>query len=109
MSGFALEPGPDNLSTEAVEVGHWVPFFGPTNSDRYPPFYELSARVERRFTLGPLKMAAYLEVMNITYAQNVFAYVYDEGIATTDELKVPERGALNHLPIRPFLGIRAEY
>jgi hypothetical protein len=33
--------------------------------------------------------------------------MYDEGDPATGTL--PKRGAFNHLPIRPFLGLRGEY
>lgn len=85
----------------------FLPVFGATNSDTYPPFLEGSARVERRFRMGPLRAAWYAEVLNVTNARNVFAYMYDDGTPATGEL--PERAAFHHLPIRPFLGIRAEY
>lgn len=83
----------------------WLPVFDGANSDRYPWFYELSARAEYRFNLGPVKAAVYAEVMNITNAQNAFSYIYGTGTTTME----PERGQVNHLPIRPFLGVRAEY
>lgn len=102
--------------------GWYLPIFGTTNGDRYPNFYELSLRGERRFRLGPLEMAAYLEVLNVTNAQNVFAYIY--GNSCSADLKLtpdqcaqrnfangtePTKTDFNHLPIRPFLGVRAEY
>ena len=92
---------------ERCPDGCFVPVFADTNSARYPGFYEISARAERRFRLGPLDMAAYLEVMNLTNSTNLFARIYDTGdyAAGTE----PKSGAFNHLPIRPFLGVRAEY
>jgi TonB family protein len=87
--------------------GHYEPLFGAPDSARYPAFYELSARAEYRFNVWQLKMAAYLECLNITNAQNVFAYVYGPGDPAS--MTPPSQGAINHLPIRPFIGIRAEY
>ena len=85
----------------------WVPVFGETSSATFPFFFELSFRGEHRFTAGPLKCAAYLELLNVTNTMNVFTYVYDKGdFANGVE---PNQGKFNHLPIRPFLGIRAEY
>ncbi len=102
--------------------GFWLPEFGATNGARYPAFYELSLRGERRFRLGPLQMAAYLEVLNVTNSQNVFAYIYgndcDKSLmlsgpqceaANVASGKQPTQTEFNHLPIRPFLGVRAEY
>ncbi|MBK7862356.1 MAG: TonB-dependent receptor [Archangiaceae bacterium] len=86
---------------------YYVPEFGGVNSDRYPLFYELSIRAEYRFNLGPLKMAVYAEVMNLTNSTNVFSYIY--GLGDPKNGVLPDRGVVNHLPIRPFLGLRAEY
>lgn len=85
----------------------YVPQFADTNSGRYPGFYELNLRAEQRFRLGPLQMAWYAEVLNVTYSNNVFAYTYDKGNYAAGQ--EPQRGELNHLPIRPFLGLRGEY
>jgi len=103
------------LVGSGTDDARFIPDFAPTNSERYPWFYELSVRGEYRFNFGPVKMAFYLEVMNVTNAQNAFAYIYgvgDTGPKPSDPaapLVIPERGVVNHLPIRPFLGIRAEY
>ncbi len=87
----------------------YVPDFAPINSQRYPWFYELSVRGEYRFNLGPVKAAFYLEVMNVTNAQNAFSYIYGVGDTDPNHQIIPERGVINHLPIRPFIGVRAEY
>jgi TonB family protein len=86
---------------------YYVPQFGAVNSDRYPPFYELSFRGEYRFNAGPVKMAVYAELLNVTNSMNVFTYIYGLGDPAT--MTPPDRGAVTHLPFRPFLGIRAEY
>ena len=46
-------------------------------------------------------------VMNVTNSMNVFTYVYDTGDPSKGV--EPKQSSVNHLPIRPFLGIRAEY
>jgi hypothetical protein len=45
--------------------------------------------------------------MNVTNAQNPFVYLYSTG----DPVKgvEPQQSSVNHLPIRPFIGVRAEY
>jgi hypothetical protein len=81
--------------------------FGRTSGERYPFFFELSLRGERRFEVGPLSCAFYAEVLNVTNTMNVFSWVYGEGDVTGGVM--PNRGRFTHLPIRPFLGVRAEY
>jgi hypothetical protein len=83
------------------------PIFSPTNSDRYSAFYEASIRAEQHFQWGPISMAWYAEILNLTNAQNVFANVYSSG--DFDRGEPPTASQFRHLPIRPFLGIRGEY
>lgn len=85
----------------------YLPVFGETNSARYASFFEASARAERRFTLGSVKLAWYAEVLNLTNATNIFALTYDSGDYAAHVEPAP--GSFNHLPIRPFLGVRGEY
>ncbi len=85
----------------------FLPLFGQTNSARYSDYFDLSLRVEKRFGWGPLQMAWYAEVLNATNSTNVFALTYDQGDSAAGT--EPQQGAFNHLPIRPFLGVRGEY
>lgn len=86
---------------------YWQPQYGRTQGERYPFFFELGLRGEHRFQWGPLQCALYAEVLNVTNTMNVFSWVYGEGdIANGVQ---PNQGRFLHLPIRPFLGLRAEY
>jgi hypothetical protein len=85
----------------------FLPVFGATDSLRYPNFFETSARVEHRFTWGPISMTWYGELLNFTNQTNLFVETYDEGDFANNV--PPAQGSFNHLPIRPFLGIRGEY
>lgn len=86
---------------------YWNPVFGRTNGERYPFFFELNLRGEYRFQAGPLQCSAYVEVLNVTSTMNLFSWVYGTGDIANGVM--PNQGRFNHLPIRPFLGIRAEY
>lgn len=84
----------------------FLPIFGPTNGARFPDYFEMSMRVEKPFHLGSLQLAWYAELLNVTNTQNVFIYTYGKGdFANNVE---PDRGTFNHLPIRPFFGVRCE-
>ena len=85
----------------------YVPLFGVTNTSRYPDYFDLSLRVEKRFRAGPLQLAWYAELLNATNATNLFAQTWDHGDSAAGV--EPKQGAFNHLPIRPFLGVRGEY
>ncbi len=93
--------------TPDVENQRYLPVFGPTSSQQFPFFFELSFRGEYRFSAGPLTCAVYLELLNVTNTMNVFTYIYSKGDFSAGQ--EPARQSFNHLPIRPFLGIRAEY
>jgi TonB family protein len=85
----------------------YYPHYGPPDIYRYPPFYELSFRGERRFIAGPIHLSVYAEILNVTNSMNVFTYLYSSGTPPNGPL--PVRGEVDHLPIRPFLGLRGEY
>lgn len=85
----------------------WVPVYGRTSGERYPFFFELGLRGEHRFQWGPVQLALYAEVLNLTNTMNVFSWVYGEG--NVAEGVMPNQGRFLHLPIRPFLGLRGEY
>lgn len=88
--------------------GKWLPEFGAPNAGQYPAFFEASLRAERHWNWGPVSAAWYVEVLNVSNTRNVFAYLYDSGSASAAGPK-PQRSSFDQLPIRPFLGIRAEY
>jgi TonB family protein len=94
----------------------WVPIVGdpPGDSGRRPldnvynrPFHELSIRAEwwRRFALW--RMTVYAEVLNVTNSTTTFVPSYDSG--DPDQGVLPAESAIETLPIRPFVGVRAEY
>jgi len=85
----------------------WLPVFGDTSSERYPFFFELNLRAERRFVWGPLSWAVYAELLNVTNTMNVYTWLYGAGDYASGV--PPAQTAFSHLPIRPFLGVRAEY
>ncbi len=98
---------PINTFNADPTATYWVPEFGRTSGDRYPFFFELNLRGEYRFEWGPVSCSVYAEVLNVTNTMNVFSWVYGEGDVTGGVM--PNRGRFNHLPIRPFLGLRGEY
>lgn len=88
----------------------YVPVLGAgdrLNDGRLGSFHEASVRAERWFRFNAWRMVVYAELLNVTNHSSVYVYMYDEGDPATGTL--PKRGAFNHLPIRPFLGLRGEY
>ena len=84
------------------------PSIGPRNSDRYPFFATIDARVSRAFDVGRGTLTAFLEVSNITNRRNVCCSDYD--------LEEDENGneflAFSEdywLPIVPAIGVLWEF
>ena len=77
------------------------PYFGRQNSIRLPAFFQADLRVTKRFTLGRLKVEAYLDVENVTNQKNAEEYVYSYDYKT--------RSTITGLPILPDLGLRVDY
>lgn len=77
------------------------PVFGPQNSIRLPAFWQIDARVDREFALGPeLRLRVYLEGLNVSGRSNGEEYVYNTAYA--------QRGTVAGLPFVAVLGARMD-
>ncbi len=88
----------------------YVPIVGPggaLNADRLTPTHDLSARVEWWYRRPEWRMTVYAELLNALNEKSVYVYSYDKGDPAHGI--APTQGSFNHLPIRPFLGVRGEY
>jgi hypothetical protein len=68
--------------------------------ERLPTYHQLDDRVDYRFRLGPLRLTAYLDVINAYFAQNSEAYLYQ-----FDDLR---RTTFPGLPILPTIGLEGQ-
>ena len=78
-----------------------IPVFGPANSERFPVFHQLDLRVDKRWVLHRVTIAAYVDVQNVYNRVNVEAYIYD--------YYYRERINAIGLPIFPSLGFRIDF
>ncbi|HVU05698.1 MAG TPA: TonB-dependent receptor [Polyangiaceae bacterium] len=69
-------------------------------SSRSAPFHKLDVRVEKRWQLGVVKLAAYLDVQNVYNHRSEEGRVYSYDYAKSEPLL--------GLPILPILGVRGE-
>jgi hypothetical protein len=76
------------------------PLYGRVNGARNPAFHQLDLRLEKLWHLGPVKLTAYLEVMNVYNAKNQERRRYSFDYA--------QSASVNGLPFFPNLGIRGE-
>jgi hypothetical protein len=75
------------------------PLFGAHNSIRIPAFYQLDARVAKRFKFGgDTELEAYLDVQNVTNHQNPEEIVYN--------FDYTKKSYITGLPILPVLGAK---
>jgi hypothetical protein len=87
-------------STYDARTGVYLPTYGATNSQRDGAFHQLDARVEKQWTVGPAKVAAYLDVQNVYMAENAEGYRYS--------FDYRKREAVSGLSLFPNLGLRGE-
>ena len=80
--------------------GVYQPVFGPQNSVRLPPFFQLDARVDRRLVAGPVNVTLYLDVQNLTGRRNPEEVVYTQNYQ--------EFGYLTGPPLLVLFGVRIE-
>jgi len=76
----------------------WQPTFGAINETRIPAFFQLDARVAKRFRLGPTSLDVFLEVQNATVQRNAEEIIYAADYT--------RRAFITGLPILPVLGAR---
>ena len=72
-----------------------------SDTERLPVYHQLDVRVYYRFRWGAWRMSAFLDVLNVYYAQNTENWLYQYDYAA--------RVAFPGLPILPALGITGEY
>jgi hypothetical protein len=87
-------------ATYDVRSGVYLPTYGATNSQRDPAFHQLDARVEKIWSVGPAKVAAYLDVQNVYVAQNAEGYRYS--------FDYSKRETVTGIQLFPNLGVRGE-
>ncbi|MET0795083.1 MAG: TonB-dependent receptor [Polyangiaceae bacterium] len=79
----------------------YQPVSGPQNTARLPAFWQLDARVERKFSLtGRARLTLFVELLNATNHANAEEYVYSQNYA--------RRGVVTGLPFVAVLGARLE-
>jgi len=79
------------------------PLGGARNSARFPPTHRLDLDVSREMQYRGGTVSPYLSVVNVYYARNVFAYLYDY---STDR---PTRRAVSQFPVLPSVGVRVAF
>lgn len=79
----------------------YEPILGPQNSTRIPYFFQLDARLSKRWKFGGNEVEAYLDVLNTTNQHNPEEIVYNSNYS--------EKKYINGLPFLPVLGLKWSY
>jgi hypothetical protein len=80
--------------------GRYQPIRGPHNGERLPTFFSADLRGERRFTLGIVQAAIFIEVQNLTSRSNAEEIIYSADFA--------QKSYLTGLPLLVIAGLRIE-
>lgn len=78
----------------------YTAMYGPVNSARQPAFHRLDVRLEKQFTIGGGRLAAYLDLQN--------AYNNRSREGTSYNYDYSEQTPIYGLPILPSIGVRGE-
>ncbi len=84
-----------------ANANYYFPLQGKPNSRRLPAFFQLDARVDKRFVFQSWMLSLYLDVQNMTNQQNV------EGVA--NNFDYTKEQYIYGLPVIPSIGIRGEW
>ncbi|HEY1534651.1 MAG TPA: TonB-dependent receptor, partial [Polyangiaceae bacterium] len=98
-SGMPRTPVVGALYDEKDDL--YQPSFGAHNSLRLPGFWQLDARLDRRFSVGArARLLAYVELLNATNHVNGEEYRYNQDYS--------RRGVITGLPMVGVVGVRLE-
>jgi hypothetical protein len=77
------------------------------NNARLPDFFQLDLRIDREWLFRRWALAAFLEVLNVTYSESVFGLTYPQMNDVINYLAPPQNNGFKW--ILPSLGIRGRY
>jgi hypothetical protein len=91
---------PFDIKSLRQENGIWYINKAEKNSDRYPDFLRIDARIDHRFIFASWNLKAYIDFWNITNHNNIFEYNYYNNFK--------DKKGFNLFPFMPIFGISAE-
>lgn len=98
-SGYPRTPVVDTYYDSRRD--QYEPILGAQNSIRIPYFFQLDARLSKRWKFTGNEIEAYLDVLNTTNQQNPEEIVYNSNYS--------EKKYINGLPILPVVGLKWSY
>ena len=98
-SGYPRTPVVDTYYDSRRD--QYEPILGQQNSIRIPYFFQLDARLSKRWKFTGNEIEAYLDVLNTTNQQNPEEIVYNSNYS--------EKKYINGLPVLPVVGLKWSY
>jgi hypothetical protein len=111
LAGEVRSGRPRSPTHRRVQDGGWVQVPYAYNSEDYGTWAEVSVRAEHRIPIrDKVRLAVYLDVLNATFAQSEFVWIYGQGELADNGIDgAPRPFVFRQLPIRPWIGARLEY
>ncbi|MCA9713578.1 MAG: TonB-dependent receptor, partial [Myxococcales bacterium] len=101
-SGLPFTPIIGSITLVTQPAGPlYIPISGASQSERFPVFHQLDARVDKTWVLARVRVSAYLDVQNVYNAQNIELYAYRRDYRA--------RVGVPGLPVLPAVGVRVDY
>jgi len=82
----------------------WIAQFGKRNAKRLPTYYKVDFRIAREVLFNRFKAKFYLDMQNVTFANNIVAYDYGDEFEKIDNPTI-----IASLPFYPHIGIQMEF
>ncbi|MDQ7076079.1 MAG: TonB-dependent receptor [Gammaproteobacteria bacterium] len=82
----------------------WLPEFGQHNVERLPLYRRIDLRLSRDFLFNESKMKFYLDLQNVTFANNIVEYDYG-----SEYEKIDNPTEISGLSFFPYMGVEMEF
>ncbi len=87
-----------------AENNRWLAEYGKHNAERLPTYYKVDLRIGREVLLRESKLKFYLDMQNVTFANNVVEYDYGN-----EYEKIDKPTEIVGMPFFPFFGVEMEF
>jgi len=82
----------------------WIAEYGKHNAERLPTYYKVDLRIGREVLLRESKLKVYLDLQNVTFANNIIEYDYGN-----EYEKIDNPTEITGMSFFPFFGVEMEF
>ena len=82
----------------------WIPEYAEQNSERTPTYYKVDLRIGRNILLRESKLKLYLDMQNVTFADNIVEYDYGN-----EYEKIDNPTEITGMSFFPYFGVELEF